>query len=106
MGAVDAATYFRWIIHLFQEFHLPVQLPIELKQDNLSAIHMIRNGVNFRRAKHMLIKGEFVRELEENGLLKMVPVETANMDADAYTKDYRGRQLVKYTLKHFVELEE
>ena len=50
VGAVDAATYFRWIVRLFQEFHQPVQLPIELRQDNLSAIHMMHNGTNFRRA--------------------------------------------------------
>lgn len=106
MGAVDAATYFRWLIRLFQEFHQPVELPIELKQDNLSAMHMIRHGPNFRRAKHMLIKGEFVRELELDGTLKMVATPSEDMDADAYTKDYRGRQLVKYTLKHFVELDD
>ena len=106
IGAVDAAIHSRCLIKLFQEFHQPVELPVELRQDNLSAIHMTRNGVNLRRAKHMLIKGEFVRGLEADGSLKMVATPSVDMDADAYTKDYRGRQLVKYTLKHFVELDD
>ena len=108
MGAVDAATWFRWIIHLFQEFRLPVELPIELRQDNQSTIQMIRNGPGFRRAKHMVIKGEFVRELEVEGVLKLVysPTETMNPGPDAYTKPYAGRQMVKYSTSTFVELED
>ena len=56
---------------------------------------MMRNGTNFRRAKHMLIKGEFVREVERDGTLLMVHTKTEDMEADPYTKDYRGRQLMK-----------
>jgi hypothetical protein len=106
VGALDAATYFRWLIRIFQEFRLPIELPIELRQDNLSAMHMIRNGLNFRRAKHMIIKGEFIKELEQNGIAKMLYTETGEMNADAYTKPYTGRQLAKYTGRFFIELEE
>ena len=106
VGALDAATYLRWLIRIFQEFRLPIELPIELHQDNLSAIHMIRNGLNFRRAKHMIIKGEFIKEMEMEGITKMVHTRTEDMNADAYTKPYVGRQLAKYTARVFVELEE
>jgi hypothetical protein len=106
VGALDAATYLRWLIRIFQEFHLPIELPIELHQDNLSAIHMIRNGLNFRRAKHMIIKGEFIKEMEMEGITKMVHTRTEDINADAYTEPYVGRQLAKYTARVFVELEE
>ena len=106
VGALDAATYLRWLIRIFQEYRLPIELPIELRQDNLSAIHMIHNGLNFRRAKHMVIKGEFIKEKETEGITKMVHTRTEDMNADAYTKPYVGRQLAKYTARFFVELEE
>ena len=106
VGALDAATYFRWLIRIFQEYRLSIELPIEPRQDSLSAMHIILNGLNFRRAKHMIIKGEFIKELEQKGIAKMLYTETGEMNADAYTKPYTGRQLAKYTGRFFIKLEE
>ena len=106
VAAVDAATYVRWLVKLFQELRLPVQLPIDLKQDNQSAIHMMTNGTNFRRTKHMVIKGEFVRELVDDGWLRLIYAESADMNADQGTKPYTGHQLVRYTARVFCKLDD
>ena len=105
VGAADAATWVRWLYKLFKELRLPFTVPIRFEQDNLSTIQMIRNGPSFRRGKHMVIKGEFVRELEVEGLIEIVYAPSADMDADPYTKTYSEHQMVVYQERHFTQLE-
>jgi hypothetical protein len=97
IAAVDAATYFRWLITLFQELGAPVKPPITMMQDNQSAIHMMTHGPTFKKAKHMVIKTHFVRSLVEEGIVKFQYCPTDQMYADAYTKPYTGAQIVRYT---------
>ena len=41
----------------------------------------------------MGINGEFIRELEVEGLIKIVYAPSVEMDADPYTKTYSEHQL-------------
>ena len=104
IAAVDAATYFRWLITLFQELGAPIKQPITLMQDNQSTIHMLTHGVTFKKAKHMVIKTHFARSLIEDGIIKLQYCPTDEMYADAYTKPYHGQQLIRYTTRIMVRL--
>ena len=106
IGAVDAATYFKWLITLFKELRIPIVAPITLHQDNQSAIHMLTNGMTFKRTKHMTVKVHFVRGLIEEGVLKLKYTPTDEMYADPYTKPYSGAQLVRYTARIFSKIPE
>jgi hypothetical protein len=66
---------------------------------------MIRNGPSFRRGKDMTIKGEFVRQLEGEGLIEITYTPSAEMDADPYTKTYTVQQITEYQERTFTELE-
>ena len=104
IAAVDAATYLRWLILLFQDLGIPVDLPITLHQDNQSAIHMIEHGCTWKKSKHMIIRVHFARGLIEEGIVKLVYTPTDEMYADVHTKPYTGAQLVRYTIRVFTKL--
>jgi hypothetical protein len=99
VAAVDASTYLRWLIALFRELSIQIELPVTLHQDNQSTIHQLNNGSTFRRSKHMVIKTHFTRGLIEEGLLKLVYTPSEQMLADAYTKPYNGKQILRYSIR-------
>ena len=104
IAAVDAATYFKWLIMLFQELGAPVQLPITMMQDNQSAMHMMSHGPTFRKSKHMVIKTHYIRGLLEDGTIVFKFCPSDKMWADAYTKPYNGAQIVRFTGRVMVNL--
>ena len=101
VAAVDASTYFRWLITLFRELSIPVELPITLHQDNQSTIHQLTHGCTFKKSKHMVIKTHFTRGLVDEGILRFVYTPTEEMLADAYTKPYNGKQIIRYSIRVF-----
>ena len=105
VSIVDASTYIRYLIHLFQELGVPVETPVTVRQDNQSAIHMVKQGCTFKKSKHMVIKTHFARGLIEDFYMKLEYTPTEEMWADAYTKHYHGAQLVRYTVWIFCRAE-
>ena len=97
----DAATYIQWLILLLQDLHLGQTPPISLCQDNTSAVHMVTNGITFRKGKHITIKTHFVKTLLEDGVLKFEYVPTEDMLADMHTKPLATPAFVRLAA-HFV----
>ena len=60
--------------------------PITIFNDNLSAISLAKHQGFNSRAKHIDIRHHFVRELVENGSIKMEHLGTDEMIADILTK--------------------
>ena len=99
VALVDAATYIRWLVLLFNELGIPIELPITLHQDNQSAMHIVNTGATFKKTKHMIIKTHFAKALIDEGLIKLEFTPSEDMVADAYTKPMTGTQLVRYTMR-------
>jgi len=97
----DAATYVQWLTVLLQDLHLDQSPPISLCQDNTSAVHMVTNGITFRKGKHITIKTHFVKSLLDNGVLKFEYVPSENMIADLHTKPMATPAFVRLAA-HFV----
>ena len=57
-----------------------------LYEDNLACVAMSENPVRRKFSRHIDIRKYFVRELVLAGLLKLVPLRTHKMVADALTK--------------------
>ena len=96
VALVDAATYIRWLVNLFNELGIEAELPVTVYQDNQSAIQMINNGPNFKRTKHMTIKTSFAKALIDDGFMKPEFIPSEDMTADPYTKPMGGTRLVRY----------
>ena len=98
----DASTYSHWLTVLFDELRLPQGLPVTMYQDNQSAMHMVQNGLNFKRSKHVTVKLSFVRSLLENGTLRLHYLESKDMLADLHTKSLMGASFVRLTSQFVV----
>jgi len=58
-----------------------------LYEDNLACVAMSKNLVRRKFSRHIDIHKYYVRELVLNGFLKLVPLRTLKMVADALTKN-------------------
>ena len=101
VALVDAATYIRWLIALYKELGLDIEVPVTLHQDNQSAIHIVTNGPTFKRTKHMTIKTHFAKGLIDEGLLKLQFTPSEEMNADNYSKNMNETRIVRYTARIF-----
>jgi len=62
-----------------------------LYKDNLACVAMSKNLVRRKRSLHIDIRNYFVHELVLNGFLKLVPLRTHKMVADALNKSLPSR---------------
>ena len=83
----DATTYALWGRAMLKMFGLyNVTKPCRMYQDNFAAIGMTRRNGTFARTKHIMIRGNFVREAVERGDTKWYFKRTHNLAPDMLTK--------------------
>lgn len=87
-----AAAEITWIVRLLQELGLNNLLPVELRCDNISAIHIGKNPVQHERTKHIEINIHFTRDKVLEGLLELSYVPTSEQVADVFTKPLASPQ--------------
>jgi len=58
----------------------------EIYEDNLACVAMSENPVRRKFSRHIDIRRYFVRELVKAGFVKLIPLRTHKMVADALTK--------------------
>ena len=65
---------------------MPQLKATEIYEDNLACIAMSENPVRRKFSRHINIRRYFVRELVLAGMVKLIPLRTHKMVADALTK--------------------
>ena len=75
-----------WIIMLFDEMRVPLQLPISIHEDNNSCILLAEHHVFHLRTKHIDIRHHFIREHIIKKQIKLCPISTHTQIADMLTK--------------------
>ncbi|WVZ22776.1 hypothetical protein V8G54_001320 [Vigna mungo] len=76
----------QWLTQLMHELHLPFFQPATIFCDNQSAIKIATNQVFHERIKHIEIDCHLFREKVQQGLVKLVPVNSSLQLADLLTK--------------------
>ncbi len=77
--------------------------PTNIYEDNLACIAMSINPVRRKSSRHIDIRVHFSRELYAAGVMKLIPLRTHLIVADALTKSLRGPVLTQHrevTLGH------
>ena len=74
-----------WVKGLVNELGVD-QSAIEVFCDSQSALHLCKNPMYHERTKHIDIRLYFIRDIVENGLVKMVKIGTEENPADMITK--------------------
>ena len=86
-------VYIRAILH---DFGFTQMGPTDLYEDNLAAVAMSINPVRRKYSRHIDIRRHYVRELALAGLVKLVPLGTHDMVADALTKSLPAPALTRH----------
>jgi hypothetical protein len=74
---------------------LHVQLPIRLHLDSQSAAAVLSSRLFRDGTKHMQVKYYFIRDLIEQGKVKIIDVDTTNEVADILTKPTVGTSFTR-----------
>ena len=83
----ETAKEVKFIANLLLSIGIKVELPIVLHVDNVGAIFMTENASSSERTKHIDTRYWFVREMSDEGFVKVVFVPTKENKADTYTKN-------------------
>jgi hypothetical protein len=89
----EGATYARWLTSLLFDFGYPLDAPVRMYMDNLSAIHLQSNDGAFARNKHITIRENYAKEAVSDGMITIHHKKTDEMNADMLTKFKTGQGL-------------
>jgi len=76
-------VYLRWILRDFGFIRIG---PTQVYEDNPACVAMSENPVRRKYSRHIDIRRYFVRDLVAQNVLKLIPLRTSLMVADALTK--------------------
>jgi hypothetical protein len=80
----------KFILQLLDSMEIYVEMPIQVKVDNVGAIFLANNKAVSDRTKHVDVRHHFVREYIEDGVVKIIFVKSEENDADIFTKNTTG----------------
>jgi len=75
----------RRIQQVFRELNLDLPIP-NIYEDNNGAIQLIQHPAHHERTKHIDIRFHFIRNVLQEGKLKIQRVDTKSQLADIFTK--------------------
>ncbi|XP_061359908.1 uncharacterized mitochondrial protein AtMg00810-like [Gastrolobium bilobum] len=76
----------QWFQYLFQDLHLPWDVPASVYCDNRSALYLAQNATFHERSKHIEIDCHITRDKVRSGLIKLLHVSSIHQVADVFTK--------------------
>ena len=96
MAAVECAQDMLFTMHVLQSIGLTVELPMILEVDNKGTVDLANNWSSAGRTRHICTKIAFLRELKEEGILKVQWTSNVHMSSDIFTKNVGGADFRKH----------
>ena len=79
-----------YVMKLLEVMGLTVQKPMIVECDNKGAVDLANNWSTNGRTKHMQTRQFFIRELKEEGIIKVNWVCGSKNESDLFTKNLDG----------------
>ncbi|WMV21336.1 hypothetical protein MTR67_014721 [Solanum verrucosum] len=79
-----------WLVRLFSDLTIPIELHVPLLSNSQAAIHIIKNPVFHKCTKHVELDYHFVRQQFQAGLISLSFVRSSSQLADIFTKPLTG----------------
>ena len=95
VAAVICVQHMLYVMRLLESMGLLVEYPMEIKIDNSGAVGLANNWSIEGRTKHMQTKLFFLRDLKEEGILKIVWKKGSDNKVDMFTKNLAGPDFAK-----------
>jgi len=86
LALCEGAKLVAWARQLLSELGYPQPGPTVVYEDNQATIKMVNNGNDKGRTKHIDVRFHYIREMIEQGQIKMEYKRTEDMIADILTK--------------------
>lgn len=96
IGLSAAVKELCFVKNLFDFFNLKVRIPIEVFNDNQSALKIGRNMGSVGRTKHIQLRFFHVQDLVQKGLVDLKYERTDEMRADMLTKSLGSTKFVSF----------
>ena len=93
LAATAAANHAIWLRKLMQDLEMEVEGPTEILVDNQAALAISQNPVFHGRTKHFKIKFYYLREVQQEGEVKLLHCKTEDQVADVFTKPLQASRL-------------
>ncbi|XP_026390920.1 uncharacterized protein LOC113286550 [Papaver somniferum] len=85
-GVDNVVTETTWLRNLLLELHLPLRRATIVYCDNISAVFMFGDPVQYQRTKHVEIDIHFLRDRVRIGDIHVLHIPSENQYADIFTK--------------------
>jgi hypothetical protein len=83
----ECAKELIFIKNVIESMGIQIELPIEIKVDNVGAIFLANNYTTSQRTRHIDVRVHFVRQFIEDGIFQINFVRSEENDADIFTKN-------------------
>jgi hypothetical protein len=88
----EGAKIISWARQFLDELGFKQLTPTQIYEDNISAIHMVNNGNDHGRTKHIDIRYHYIRQMLLEKQVIMDYLDTNHMRADILTKALQSNQ--------------
>ena len=86
----EAVKEIPFIVQILQFLGITVEVPIKVKVDNIGAIHMSSNTATSSRTRHVDTRTFFVKDFQNEGVIKVEFVRSEDNVSDIATKNVTG----------------
>ena len=95
VAAVMCVQHILYVMRLLESMKILVEYPMVIEIDNIGAVDLANNWSVGGRKKHMQTRMFFLRDLKEEGILKVVWKEDSNNKVDTSAKNLAGSDFSK-----------
>jgi hypothetical protein len=99
IGMCEGAKIIAWARQFLDELGFPQSDPTVMYEDNKSAIHMVEQGNDKGRTKHIDVRYHYIREMVAEKMIRVEYLCTQDMIADMLTKPLTKKQFRKLCTK-------
>jgi hypothetical protein len=97
VSCVSCAQDMLFEMRVLESIQLKVELPMILKTDNKGVVDLANNWSAGGRTRHIAVRANFLRELKEQGLLRVEWIPTNDNSSDLFTKNLPGPLFNKHS---------
>ena len=102
----EAVREVPFIAQILKFLEVNVELPVQVKIDNVGAIFMSENKTSASRTRHMDTRWHYVNQMQEDGLVKVDFVRSEDNVSDIGTKNVTVETANRHTAKLTLERDE
>ena len=83
----EAVRELKFVTNLLDSISIEFQKPIEVKIDNVGALFLVKSRNTSERTRHIDARYHYIRELVDEGLIKIEFIRSEDNVADIFTKN-------------------